>query len=107
MNTIQVRAQHANTADITADVQSVDAQTGPLETRREILPETAVAIAGWWQSAGRGVGHVLASFASGCEVDRTALLDDIHQNRVEYLHKDMAFDHLALDCLATFVINHK
>jgi hypothetical protein len=74
----------------------------------EIPEATAVTIASWWQSPGN-IGCVLASFASGAEVNRTALLDDIHSTRRQegYYSGTMSDeDKLALDMLATFIINY-
>ena len=109
MSTIQVRVRHAVSTSAYADVQAVDSQTGPLESRRrEITPESAVAIASWWQSPG-SVGSALAAFASGCSVDRGELLNDIAFTRVfeGYYTREMATcDRLALDCLSTFILNY-
>lgn len=104
MSTIQVSARipiESGTAE--SDIAAVQAQAGPLAERREIEPATARAIASWWQSSGT-VGHVLASFASGVAVDRTALLDDIAASRHGMTS---AAEHAELDVLATFVINYQ
>lgn len=103
MNTIQVKAGHNFTVEALGDVESVLSQDGPLKFRREITPESAVTIASWWQSSGT-VGSVLAAFASGAEVDRTELLDDIAATWPEAIG---GIDGDALDCLSTFVINHQ
>lgn len=74
-------------------------------TGREISPATAVTIASWWQSS----GSVLAGFASGTEVNRAALLDDIAATRTaEGYHSGRmnTADMLDLDMLATFVLNY-
>jgi hypothetical protein len=109
MSTIQVRVRHAVSTSAYADVQAVDSQTGPLESRRrEITPESAVAIASWWQSPG-SVGSALAAFASGCSVDRGELLNDIAFTRVfeGYYTREMpTCDRRALDCLSTFILNY-
>lgn len=91
----------ANESDAYADVAAVIGQTGPLATRREIEPETARAIASWWQSPG-AVGHVLASFASAMPVDHEELLADIAASRSETYS---IADQQAFDCLSTFVID--
>ncbi len=88
-----------------ADVRSVDAQSAEsIIDNREIQPETALAIASWWQSSGT-VGSVLAGFASGAAVERRALLDDITRTRATagYI---APHDQIALDCLCTFVIHY-
>lgn len=102
-NTIRIRAQHASSESTFADVRDVDANGD-----REISPESAVTIASWWQSPG-SVGSVLAGLASGVEVNRTSLLDDIAATRRMHGYDDETMDYpdrLALDCLATFVINY-
>lgn len=103
MDTIQVSTvtESASEQEAYADVAAVIAQEGPLTEAREIRQQTARAIAQWWQSPGN-VGHMLASFASGCVVDKRKLLDDIHLTRREARTQR---DKDALDCLATFVIN--
>lgn len=84
--------------------------------REEIPAPVAVTIASWWQSSG-AVGSVLAAFASGCEVTRLSLLEDIHQTRLAngyfgpsgdpFTRGDMMPENrLALDMLSTFVINY-
>lgn len=117
---IQVRENHATSLDAYANVATVMAQErGPNVYIAEIWPYVAVTIASWWQSSGT-VGNVLAAFASGAEVDRTALLDDIDATRREHgyhialtyvsaLHRLVPMaprDRDALDCLSTFVINY-
>jgi hypothetical protein len=82
------------------DIAEVSAQTGPLESQRDIRPATARAIAGRWQSS----GSVLASFASGCLVLRGDLLDDIDNTRVTENWRLLGSREL--DLLAAFVINH-
>lgn len=89
----------ASESETMADVAAVIAQNGPPRFDREIAPESARAIAYWWQSPG-SVGHVLASFASGYPVDHEELLTDIHRSRLE---ASSGPDKQALDCLATFV----
>jgi hypothetical protein len=116
MNTIQVRARHATTDEVTDDVYFVahlqwELEGVTMKNAQEIRPESAVAIASWWQSSGT-VGSVLAGFASGAEVDREELLDDIAATRQAegyhgYPGRQMPKDDRdALDCLATFVLNH-
>ena len=103
MNTIQVTAVMGRVKDTGADVFNVLHQSGPVESRREITPHSAKLIASWWQSSGT-VGSVLAAFASGCRVDRAALLDDIAATR--RTEPMLEWDRSALDCLATFVLNY-
>jgi hypothetical protein len=100
MTEIRVHETQVSEAHALADLQEALEQTGPLASRREILPATAVTIASWWQSAGN-VGRHLAAFASGSAVDRTALLDDIAATRRIHGRND------ALDCLATFIIDRR
>lgn len=52
------------------------------ETGATISDAAAVTIAAWWQSPG-SIGHVLASFASGCEIDRADLAEDIARTERE------------------------
>lgn len=69
----------------------------------EISDESARALAMAWQSPGT-VGHVLASLASGVPTSGPALMDDISNT---FAHdKPQGDDHLALGCLATWVLNH-
>lgn len=58
------------------DMGAVLRQEGQLHLYREISDACARTVAMGWQSSGT-VGSVLAALASGCEVDVTALLDDI------------------------------
>lgn len=102
MSTIQIRASHVDTHSVGTDVLTSH------NTGREISPATAVTIASWWQSSG-SVGSVLAGFASGTEVNRAALLDDIAATRTaEGYHSGRmnTADMLDLDMLATFVLNY-
>jgi hypothetical protein len=104
MNTIQVRVQHVLSEEAYTDVNAVISDS----VDREIHESTAVTIASWWQ-APAGTGYVLAGFASGATVDRTALLDDIYYTNRQEGRDDGTMteqDANALDCLATFVINY-
>ena len=71
----------------------------------EISDRAALTVASWWQSPGT-VGHVLASLASGRSVQVGALLDDIAATRREITGRSYSADHVALDMLATWAINH-
>jgi len=95
---IQVRERHVTSEEAYADVELSYGS-------HEIDPATAVTIASWWQ-APAGVGYILAGFASGCEVDDVALLDDIAATRREqgYPTGLAPRDRKALDMLATFVL---
>lgn len=106
MSTIQVRAHHVTSSHA---YECVRQNYGIAE----VHPSVAVTIASWWQSSG-SVGSVLAAFASGAEVDREGLLNDIHRTRLaEGYYRDgngpsmSDDDMLALDMLATFVINYE
>ena len=68
----------------------------------EITDSSAVTIAAWWQSPG-SIGRHMATLASGLPVVLSDLLDDIHHSRKE---ADTELDRQALDCLATWAINH-
>lgn len=101
-NMIRVSAvpQWHSTAE--QDIAAVAAQTGDPATFRDIESTTARAIASWYQSSG-SVGSVLASFASGREVDRSALLNDISAT----VFHDFAGEWpMELELLCTFVINY-
>ena len=95
---IQVRERHVTSEEAYADVELSYGS-------HEIDPATAVTIASWWQ-APAGVGYILAGFASGCEVDDVALLDDIAATRRKqgYPTGLAPRDRKALDMLATFVL---
>lgn len=108
MSTIQIRDRHVS-AEFA--IRQVRESVGV----REISPAVAVTIASWWQSSGT-VGSTLAAFATGCMVDRDALLDDIHATRMTEGYFDQSGspfarglmsedDRTALDMLSTFV-NH-
>jgi hypothetical protein len=98
--TIQVRETH---------VSSETAYAAVLKARSaatRIDGATAVTIASWWQSPGR-IGSVLAGFASGAEVARQDLLDDIDATRAEQGEEQIAGrDSDALHSLAAFVSDH-
>lgn len=51
--------------------------------RGAIDGQEARQVAAWWQ-APSGVGNVLASFASGRAVDRSAMIDDVLATLAEY-----------------------
>lgn len=72
MSTVQVRARHLGSGRVQAEVARWNL------SERRISDRAAVTIAAWWQSPG-GVGHVLASFASGVAVERGDLADDIER----------------------------
>jgi hypothetical protein len=98
---------HADSHAAYGDVRDVDAQDHGAGPVREIHDSTALAIASWWQSPG-AIGHVLASLASGMTVDVAELLDDIAATREEARRTGTLsqLDATALDCLATWAINH-
>lgn len=103
MSTIRVRGKQLGSREAYQIIARKYAQGA------EIGPNTAVTIASWWQSP-RAIGHVLAVFAGGQTVDRSELLDDIARTRsVEgYTDGRMALrDKVAIDMLATFVINYE
>jgi hypothetical protein len=104
MTTIQVRANQIGSHAAYAEVAQVFATgTG------EISDATAATIAAWWQTSS-GAGRLLASFASGCSVEREALLDEITDTRnAEGYHNGRMAprDRAALDCLSTYVLNHE
>ena len=83
-----------------ADVRAVLAS----DMSTELTDSSAVTIAAWWQSPG-AVGRHLATLASGLPVDLEDLLNDIHLSRRELLER-AGEDERALDCLATWAINH-
>lgn len=99
--TIQISEPHASEEAARRDVDAVAAAGD-----REINPATAVTIASWWQSSG-ALGSTLAAFASGRQVSRKELLDDIAatRNSCGYGNGMEPADEQALDTLATFVIH--
>lgn len=102
MTTIQIRARHTDVHNVGVDVLTSH------NAGREIQPATAVTIASWWQSSG-SIGSVLAEFASGATVDRSALLDDIAATRNTEGYHDGRMSESgkqALDMLATFALNY-
>lgn len=98
-DTIRVRAS-IQTSDIA--LRDIRSSVGV----KEVSPFTAVTIAAWLQSSG-SVGKHLAAFACGAEVSKEELLDDIARTREDLPrdYQDAASNWLALDMLATFVIN--
>lgn len=111
MSTIQLRSAQLSSDQAYAECRN-EWRAGD-----EISPNCAVTVAAWWQSSGN-IGSVLAAFASGAEVDRTALLDDIAATRLAEGYFDSSGkpftrrhmsdnDRLALDMLSTFVINYQ
>ena len=101
-NTIKVSGTASNGAQAWEDIHRSYG-------KQEVAPTTALTIASWWQSSGP-VGSVLASFASGAEVDRAELLEDIHKLRLAdgYFNGTMEqADKIALDMLSTFIIRYE
>lgn len=98
---IQVTDSHVNEEEARRDVAEVITAGA-----REINPATAATIASWWQSSG-SIGSTLAAFASGRQVARKELLDDIAatRNSCGYGNGMEPADEQALDALATFVIH--
>ena len=98
---IQCRARHL---DEYPTRQAVQRHHG---TGTEIPDGAALAIAAWWQDPA-GTGSVLASLASGCRVDLTELLDDIHATRTWARANGVSNpeEERALDMLATWALNH-
>ncbi|MCV7247727.1 hypothetical protein H7J07_05740 [Mycobacterium koreense] len=104
-DTVRVSVPRPIEVDEAAAHRDIDSS---IAAGREISPETAVAVASWWQSPGP-IGAVLASFASGMEVSRDALLADIAGSRRVRCHNaGMAeHEHRELDALAEFVRRHR
>ena len=99
---IRVSEPMALGAEAEDDIAEVLAQTGPLESQRDIRPATARAIAARWQSSG-ATGSVLGLFASGYLVLRWELVEDIHNTCVK--EGLWLLGSRELDLLAMFVIN--
>lgn len=72
------------------------------EGKLEVDPMVAVTIASQHQSPGV-IGRTLAAFSSGCEVDRTELLDDIAATVRHDYNGEWPTE---LGMLSTFVINY-
>lgn len=104
MSTIHAPRGQCQSPEAYADVADVlyGQEETPFSERREIHDATAVTIAAWWQSTGV-VGRHMATLASGLPVHLDSLLDDIACSRDE---TDMPRDRDALDCLATWAMNH-
>jgi len=93
--------EHAYSVQAMDDIAQVLGQTGPLESRREILDSTALTIASWWQSPG-SIGRAFAELASTGSVDSDALAADISAT---YREASNADDRVALDVLGTWTLS--
>lgn len=93
--------RQADTAVALADIHAVLRQAD-LASAREIEDATALWIAALWQSPGTS-GRNFAALASGLPVEVESLLHEIYLARQEI---ENAFDGRALDCLATWALNH-
>jgi hypothetical protein len=102
VNTIQFSGQHATSGEAIRDIKFVSGQSGAVADMVDVAPSVAVAIASWYQSPG-AIGSVLAAFASGTEVNRTELLDDISRTVSSDYSGEWPVE---LELLSTFVINH-
>lgn len=97
MRGIRVNTRHLMSDEAYAEVSACHGN-------REVSGACAVTIASWWQSPGP-VGRVLAAFASGSEVDRSELSEDVSRTILHEYDSAEPRDRLALDMLGTWVLN--
>lgn len=106
-NSIRVRETHLSSDEAYSCALDSLEELRPsygTDTAVRISPAAAVTIAAMWQSSA-GTGVVLAAFASGCEVDRTELIEDAE--RTIEVWADNELDRTVLRSLIRFVELHK
>lgn len=91
---------HGSSDMATADLLAVNGQTCHISQRREVYDPTALTIASWYASPR---AKALTSLAQGKPVLLDHLLDDIRDARFQCTEH---LDQVALDCLATWALNH-
>lgn len=106
---LRITDRLATGAEVVRDVRETRLYGGQL-VGQYINASTAKAIASWWQ-APRGVGSVLASFASGALFDPNELLADVFATQREQGYDKAArrsgverSNVLQLDALASYVV---
>lgn len=88
MAQISTQARHSTSAQVASHVQ-----------RGPFTAGDAAAVASWYQTP-RGYGAVFASFASGCAVEQSDLLDAVNAELSDAVEP---LDVLTLDRLRTWV----